>query len=157
MKMETLLQSFSIRLWIAVAATVTFLIMLLRTIQHLRLHYERVGKEDLRILNSVFLIFTIFLQQGTENLLKSFLLNNVFYSNNFWVTWTYLVQTRVIKATHYSSLSTMNRLTFFRKIFVLFCENIMTPINMKCRQDAHIFNIKTGVILWCHKPHFRSK
>jgi hypothetical protein len=79
MKTNTFLQSFSVRLWIAVVVTLISLIMFLTTIQHLRLHYERIGKEELRILNSVFLIFTIFLQQGTENLVKTFLLNNILY------------------------------------------------------------------------------
>jgi hypothetical protein len=78
MKANTFLRSFSIRFWIAAVVTVISLIMFLTAIQHLRLHYERVVEEDLRIMNSVFLIFTIFLQQGTENV-KTFLLNNILY------------------------------------------------------------------------------
>jgi hypothetical protein len=82
MKTDTFLKSFSLKLWNAVGATVIFIIMILTTIQHLRLRYEYVATEDLSIMNSVFLIITIFLQQGTQNLAKIYFLKNIFHWND---------------------------------------------------------------------------
>jgi hypothetical protein len=50
-----------------VAAIIFILSISLTVIQHLRLYYEHVKKEDLSVSTSAVLIVAIFVQQGTDS------------------------------------------------------------------------------------------
>ena len=64
LKWNVFLLPFSVRLWMAVGATIIVLSISMTIIQRLRLCYEHVNKEDLSIVSSTMLIIAIFLQQG---------------------------------------------------------------------------------------------